>query len=211
LDSSIKKNAAFIKKLRQLGEDNKKQVLDDIKKLNLTKYVSEAVSAIAETPLKASDFSAAVEVCCALHQRYADFAPALAPALAKPLQPGTKVAAEEERALHKRQRSCLRLLGELLLVGVFKEAGSFISLVRQLASFDFAQDKEGALHAVSLLGMLCKTVLPSMLGNLPAAAAAAGALPAGPVKEGTEGLSPEVAAAVEAPQHCHFSTGYSHN
>jgi hypothetical protein len=37
LDSSIKKNAAFIKKLRQLGEDNKRQILDDIKKLNLTK------------------------------------------------------------------------------------------------------------------------------------------------------------------------------
>jgi hypothetical protein len=46
------------------------------------------------------------------------------------------------------------------------------------ASFDFTQDKEGALHAVSLLGMLCKTVLPSMLGSLPAAALAAGALPA---------------------------------
>jgi hypothetical protein len=37
LDSSIKKNGAFIKKLRSLGADNRQQLLAEAAKLNLSK------------------------------------------------------------------------------------------------------------------------------------------------------------------------------
>lgn len=37
LDSSIKKNGAFIKKLRQLSADNRQQLLAEAAKLNLSK------------------------------------------------------------------------------------------------------------------------------------------------------------------------------
>lgn len=37
LDSSVKKNGTFIKKLRQLGADNRQQLLAEAAKLNLSK------------------------------------------------------------------------------------------------------------------------------------------------------------------------------
>jgi hypothetical protein len=40
LDSSIKKNGAFIKKLRSLGADNRRQLLAEAAKLNLSKVRS---------------------------------------------------------------------------------------------------------------------------------------------------------------------------
>lgn len=55
LDSSLKRNTAFINRLKKVSEDTCASLLDDIKKLNLSKYVSEAVSAIAESQLKSTD------------------------------------------------------------------------------------------------------------------------------------------------------------
>jgi len=60
LDSSIKRNTAVIKKLRVLGEDSKEELLRDLRGLNLSRYVSEAVSAICEAKLKSSD----IPGCC---------------------------------------------------------------------------------------------------------------------------------------------------
>lgn len=45
--------------------------------------MSEAVAALAEASLKASDVPAALDVCAALHARHADFADQLVPALLK--------------------------------------------------------------------------------------------------------------------------------
>jgi regulator of nonsense transcripts 2 len=41
--------------------------------LNLTKYISEAASAIVEAKLKMTDVTAAVELCNSLHHMYAEF------------------------------------------------------------------------------------------------------------------------------------------
>jgi regulator of nonsense transcripts 2 len=62
LDSSIKKNTSFIKKLAKLSEDTKENLLKEVKTLNLSKYISEVVHAIAQTTLKNVDFDAAIKV-----------------------------------------------------------------------------------------------------------------------------------------------------
>lgn len=54
----------------------------------LVQYVSEAVAALCEAPLRLSDVPAAVAVCSLLHQRYADFGAQMGPALAKVRVPG---------------------------------------------------------------------------------------------------------------------------
>lgn len=72
LDSSIKRNTAVIKKLKQITEEQRDGLLDDIRSLNMSKFVSEAVSAICDTKLKSSDVDAAVQVTRAhftLHHR----------------------------------------------------------------------------------------------------------------------------------------------
>ncbi|CAI5470093.1 unnamed protein product [Closterium sp. Yama58-4] len=87
LDSSIKRNTAVIRRLKQLSEDQRETILDEVRAVNMSKYVSEAVAAIAEAKLKMADIPAAVQVCSLLHQRYADFSPALIPTLLRVLMP----------------------------------------------------------------------------------------------------------------------------
>ena len=66
MDSNIKKNTAFIKKCKtSLGADMKTQLLNDINKLTLEKYISEIVGSVLEGMLKCKtsvDVSACVEV-----------------------------------------------------------------------------------------------------------------------------------------------------
>ena len=87
LDSSVKRNSALIKKLRQLSEESKGSLLSDIQKTNQSKYVTEAVAAITDASLKSKDINAAVQICCALHQRYPDFHTELVAALARTCTP----------------------------------------------------------------------------------------------------------------------------
>lgn len=88
-DSSIKKNSAFVKKLRNnLFEANRAALLLEIKKLNLTKYIPEAVSSLAAlSKLKKADIPTAVEVAVALHQTYEEFTVPLREALKAVLKP----------------------------------------------------------------------------------------------------------------------------
>lgn len=63
LDSSIKRNTAVIKKLRQINEEQRESLMDDLRSVNLSKFVSEAVGAICDAKLRSSDIQAAVQVC----------------------------------------------------------------------------------------------------------------------------------------------------
>lgn len=62
LDSSIKRNTAVIKKLKQINEEQREGLLDELKNVNLSKFVSEAVTSICEAKLRTSDIQAAVQV-----------------------------------------------------------------------------------------------------------------------------------------------------
>lgn len=66
-------------------------------------YVSEAVASLAEAPpARAGDAAAGVEVASALHRSYAEFGPALGPALAKAF--GSKLAGGERAGRGARRR-----------------------------------------------------------------------------------------------------------
>ncbi|RKP10363.1 ARM repeat-containing protein, partial [Thamnocephalis sphaerospora] len=133
LDSSLKKNTAFIKKCRaSLGQDAQVQLLRDMQQLKLDKYVSEIVAAIPEGLLRCKrepDVVAAVEIISSLHQRFADtFSLPLAQLLQRAMQPTPKaqlsaMTAEqrdrEETARLARQRILGRILVDLWLAGVF--------------------------------------------------------------------------------------------
>ncbi|CAA7052016.1 unnamed protein product [Microthlaspi erraticum] len=88
LDSSIKRNTAVIKKLKQINEEQREGLIDDLRSVNLSKFVSEAVTAICEAKLKSSDIQAAVQICSLLHQRYKEFSSSLTQGLLKVFLPG---------------------------------------------------------------------------------------------------------------------------
>ncbi|KAI9499281.1 armadillo-type protein [Zychaea mexicana] len=134
LDSNIKKNTTFIKKCKtSLAADSTQQLLNDIKKLSLEKYVSEVVGAVLDGMLKCkstTDIAACVEVISALHQRFPEtFTLLLTYNLAKALQiPSRQHLAslaqdqreKEESTRISRQRTYLRISVELWLAGVLR-------------------------------------------------------------------------------------------
>lgn len=73
LDSGLKKNTTFVKKLKSFSATQIDTLLKDFSALNLTKYISEVAAAIAEAKLKMSDIPSAITLCSALHRTYADF------------------------------------------------------------------------------------------------------------------------------------------
>lgn len=66
LDSSIKRNTAVIKKLKQINEEQREGLMEELRGVNLSKFVSEAVTAICDAKLRSTDIQAAVQVATCL-------------------------------------------------------------------------------------------------------------------------------------------------
>uniref|UniRef100_A0A6N2MS64 Histone H2A n=1 Tax=Salix viminalis TaxID=40686 RepID=A0A6N2MS64_SALVM len=62
LDSSIKRNTAVIKKLKQINEEQREGLMEDLRNVNLSKFVSEAVTSICDAKLRTSDIQVAVQL-----------------------------------------------------------------------------------------------------------------------------------------------------
>ncbi|KAH7314087.1 armadillo-type protein [Rhexocercosporidium sp. MPI-PUGE-AT-0058] len=135
LDSSLKKNTAFIKRLRTaVSAATLSTFLQEIRTLSLHKYLSEIISACYEGLCKLKspgEIDAGVEIVSALHQRFgpAEFTEFLGWLVGKGLATPEKsilktLAAEarekEEKERITRQRVLLRVVTELWLVGVLK-------------------------------------------------------------------------------------------
>ncbi|PVH86017.1 ARM repeat-containing protein [Cadophora sp. DSE1049] len=135
LDSSLKKNTAFIKRLRTaVSAATLSTFLQEIRTLSLHKYLSEIISACYEGLCKLKspgEIEAGVEIVSALHQRFGptEFTEFLGWLVGKGLATPEKsilksLAAEarekEEKERITRQRVLLRVVTELWLVGVLR-------------------------------------------------------------------------------------------
>jgi regulator of nonsense transcripts 2 len=135
LDSSLKKNTAFIKRLRTaIAATTLSTFLQEIRTLSLHKYLSEIISACYEGLCKLKspgEIDAGVEIVSALHQRFgpAEFTEFLGWLVGKGLATPEKsllksLAADarekEEKDRITRQRVLLRVVTELWLVGVLR-------------------------------------------------------------------------------------------
>lgn len=104
------------------------------------------------------------------------------------------LVADEDKAGVARKRAVLRLLVELLLVGLCSAHSVLLGIVKQLvAATDFRGDPEGAQAALSLLTALAKAGREELLGMPPAlpVALAPESLPSGEAG----GSGPEAQAA----------------
>ncbi len=73
LDSSLKRNTTFVKKLKTFSGNQLDVFMKDMVNLNLTKYISEVASALVDAKLKMTDVGPAIKACSFLHQTYAEF------------------------------------------------------------------------------------------------------------------------------------------
>lgn len=157
LDSNIKRNTAVIKKLKQINEEQRESLMDELRSVNLSKFVSEAVAAICEAKLKSSDIQAAVQVCSLLHQRYKDFSPTLVQGLMKTFFPGKSVEDDADRNMKAmKKRSALKLLLELFFDGVIEDTAIFITIIKDLASLEHLKDRDAAHTNLSLLASFAR-------------------------------------------------------
>ncbi|TKA77814.1 hypothetical protein B0A55_04602 [Friedmanniomyces simplex] len=135
LDSNMKKNTAFIKRLRTaINGAGVSTFLQEIRTLSLHKYLTEIVSACFEGLCRlktAGEVTAGVEIVSALHQRFGpeEFTCYLGWLLGRSLSTPDKaqlkaltneVRDREEKERIARQRILLRVATELWLVGVLR-------------------------------------------------------------------------------------------
>ncbi|XP_031488247.1 regulator of nonsense transcripts UPF2 [Nymphaea colorata] len=158
LDSSIKRNTTAIKKLKQINEEQRESLIDELKAVNLSKFVSEAVAAICDAKLRTSDIQAAVQICSLLHQRYKDFSPSLIQGLLKvflPAKSGEDLDGDKSsRALKKR--NTLKLLMELYFVGVTEDTSIFVNIIKDLASMEHLKDRDTTQMHLSLIASFAR-------------------------------------------------------
>ncbi|XP_050963581.1 regulator of nonsense transcripts 2 [Labeo rohita] len=161
LDSSLKKNTAFVKKLRTLTEQQRGSLSQDFDSLNLSKYIGEAVSSMVEAKLKISDVGCAVHLCSLFHQRYADFAPLLLAAWKRHFE-----ARKEEKAPNvSKLRTDLRFIAELTIVGLFTDKEGLSLIYEQLKNI-IGADRETHTH-VSVIISFCKHCGDDIAGLVP--------------------------------------------
>ncbi|SNX86027.1 related to NMD2 - Nonsense-mediated mRNA decay protein 2 [Melanopsichium pennsylvanicum] len=131
LDSNLKKNTAYLKRVKQsIGQDARDQLLKDLPLLNLEKYLQELIQAVSEGLARcttAKDCFAAAEIVSAFQVRFGGHAfgspltnaleQALAPASKNALQSSTAEQKERDEAARvSRQKPLLRVTAELALV-----------------------------------------------------------------------------------------------
>ncbi|XP_022887459.1 regulator of nonsense transcripts UPF2-like [Olea europaea var. sylvestris] len=162
LDSSIKRNTAVIKKLKQINEEQREGMMDELCGVNLSKFVSEAVTSICDAKLKAADIQAAVQICSLLHQRYKDFSPSLVRGLLKTFLPGKPpedIDGDKNSRAMKKQ-STLKLLLELYFVGVEEDSSIFtnivLGIVKDLTSTEHFEDRDATQTNLSLLASFAR-------------------------------------------------------
>ncbi|XP_046363443.1 regulator of nonsense transcripts 2-like isoform X2 [Haliotis rufescens] len=161
LDSSLKKNTAFVKRLRNMTESQFEGFIKDFGSLNLTKYIGEAASALAEVKLKMSDVQSAVQLCSLMHQRYAEFTPALLENFQKYL-----LNKKDEKISNlSKYRVDLRFFAELISVGVFSLKEGLPVLANQL-SILVNNDKDEH-NNLSIISSFCKHCGDDYVGIMP--------------------------------------------
>nr|CAD7416134.1 unnamed protein product [Timema poppensis] len=115
LDSSLKKNTSFIRKLKTFSASQLNSILEEMLTLNLTKYTSEVASALVESKLKMTDITSAVKLCTVLHHKYVDFQYNLLDCWHRALH-----ITEENLSLNESKGKVdLRFYAELINVGIF--------------------------------------------------------------------------------------------
>lgn len=157
MDSALKKNTAFIKRLRTgITASALPTFITEIRSLSLHKYLSEIITAFYEGLCKLktpADITAGVEIACALHQRFGpdEFTKQLGWLLGRGLSTPDKsqmkswsqdVREREEKERLSRQRILLRVVTELWLVEV----------LRSLDDVERPEDAKGKEGAANMAG-----------------------------------------------------------
>ncbi|CAG9534469.1 unnamed protein product [Cercopithifilaria johnstoni] len=160
MDSALKRTTAFMKRLKNIGCVQLASILQDMDKVNLSKFVEEMAMTIAEAKIKYSEVQAVVTVCVHLSCYYAEFSSLLLLEFRK-LLPSKR---SDKIQNPSKLRVDIRLLGELCLHGVFGKEG--VQLLGSAISFLTLTDKTEHVN-IPILLPFCKAMNVDLLGLHP--------------------------------------------
>ncbi|CAG9856065.1 unnamed protein product [Phyllotreta striolata] len=161
LDSSLKKNTAFVKKIKNFSASHVDSYIKDMSGLNLSKYISEIAAAIVDSKLKMSDVSAAVKLCSILHQTYTEFSQHLFENWQKILT----IKVGEKIPNPSKLRVDLRFYADLLQAGIFSNKNA-LSLLGSALTALINMDKEEHFNIAIILSF-CKHCGDDYAGLVP--------------------------------------------
>lgn len=161
LDSNLKKNTAFVKKLKNFSSNQVDLYIKDMSGLNLTKYISEIAAAIVEAKLKMNDVAAAVKICCELHKIYNEFSQHLFENWQKALT----IKMNEKISNPSKLRVDLRFYGELVSISLFNNKSAF-SLLGSVLTILINMDRDQHLN-ISIILTFCKHCGDDFAGLMP--------------------------------------------
>ncbi|PAA94156.1 hypothetical protein BOX15_Mlig018107g5 [Macrostomum lignano] len=119
-DSSLKRNTAFVKKLKNYTESQRDAIMRELPALNLSKYLEEVANALLEAKLKSSDLSSILLINCLLARNYAEYAELALDAWRKVLLPKQQQPKESQQNQWNlaKLRVDLRLYSDLIFAKV---------------------------------------------------------------------------------------------
>ncbi|PAV68305.1 hypothetical protein WR25_12955 [Diploscapter pachys] len=151
LDSALKKTTAFMKKLKTLSTPVVPSLIDDLSKVNLSKFIEEMSQAIAETKIKNSEVPSVTQLCVAICCRYASFSELLLAEMKKnlPQKKSDKIANSAKLKID------LRFLAECILCGVFSREG--MQVLGSALAYLCLMDKT-EFNNVPLISFMCRSI-----------------------------------------------------
>ncbi|CAH8838567.1 unnamed protein product [Trichobilharzia szidati] len=160
-DSTLKKNTAFVKKVRNFLDSQKDILLSEFESLNLSKYVEEVATAIVEAKIKITDIPFMLKLCSAMYQRYSDFGLLFFDAWKKSFSSHKDL----KNANLSKLRVDLALFADLNTIGIFRETDSIRLLAGQLTILA-ANDHENFSN-IGILSSFCRHCSDDWIGVIP--------------------------------------------
>uniref|UniRef100_A0A915LWT8 Transmembrane protein n=1 Tax=Meloidogyne javanica TaxID=6303 RepID=A0A915LWT8_MELJA len=160
LDATLKKVTAFTKKLKNVSSTTINQLLPDLDKLNLSKYLDEIAFNICEAKIKIADLTSLIDFIVKISSLYNQFSTHLLNEFKKQM-PSKKTDKVENPS---KLRVDLRFFTELLLNGIFGREG--LQLLGAVLAFLVNTDKQEHLNT-SVLMPFCKAHFFPITGILP--------------------------------------------
>ncbi|XP_078487138.1 regulator of nonsense transcripts 2 [Ciona intestinalis] len=164
LDSSLKKNTAFVKKLGKLTEQQRASLENEFNSLNLTRYIQEIVSTLLDAKLKMSDIPCGVHFCSLMHMRYQEFTPQLFQSTKRLFQSRIDDKNSFINNIGK-VRTDLRFVAELTVAGIFTDKEGLTLVHSQLREILIVDRERHDLLSVVI--SLCKHNGEDVAGLVP--------------------------------------------
>ena len=170
LESTIKRTTALTKKIKQaINEENVENICKEVTQLNLSRYVSEIVTGIADIKPKSNVLSI-LRICLLMHSRYSEFSASLIPKLTKLFENSpTNETEQEKKEKNFKKKETVKLLVELFLSGVYNDPSIFSSILQQIldTTKSHLSDDELALHDLMLFISFTRSASHELLGIPP--------------------------------------------